>query len=72
MRISTIKNDPGYLADAHTYNVFMDGKKVHNCITADEEIGIVITIPFKWVEDLLKTTMKEGRVMIIHKDELYK
>lgn len=39
MRISTRKDDPGYTARAYNYQVYLDGKKLDHCHTADEEKG---------------------------------
>lgn len=39
MRLSVRKNDPGYSRHSYRAKVFVDGKQIHNCFTADEEIG---------------------------------
>ena len=39
MRVSVIKNDPGYIEWAYGYEVHLDGVKLMNCFTADEEHG---------------------------------
>jgi len=43
MRISIEETDPGYLENAYSMKieVLCDGVVVENCITADEEHGIV-------------------------------
>ena len=42
MRVSILKNDPGY-SDAALYcTAYLNGKLLEHCITADEELGIVI------------------------------
>ncbi len=41
MRISVIKNDPGYIDDYYDFEVFLDEKRVKDCITADSMLGIV-------------------------------
>ena len=40
MRVSVKKQDPGYVPDPQNYEVFLDGEKLLNCHTADEEKGI--------------------------------
>ena len=39
MRISTIPDDPGYDLKAFRYTVFLDSQELHDCFTADEELG---------------------------------
>ena len=39
MRKSVRKNDPGYDLRAYKCQVFVDGQKVDDCFTADEEKG---------------------------------
>lgn len=41
MRISTIRKDPGYVADAGDYTVTLDGNAVSGVITADTDYGFV-------------------------------
>ena len=41
MRLSFLKNDPGYLPDANQYVVLLDGVEVKNVVTANEEGGAV-------------------------------
>jgi hypothetical protein len=40
MRKSIIRNDPGFDENASDYEVFLDGKKLERCFTADEELGM--------------------------------
>jgi hypothetical protein len=43
MRTSVLKDDPGYKNFAFgKYNIFLDGRPVRLCITADEEEGFVL------------------------------
>jgi hypothetical protein len=42
MRVSTNKNDVGYLPDSRDYQVTLDGMVLKDCITADEERGTVL------------------------------
>lgn len=39
MRVSTREDDSGYTARACNYRVYLDGKKLKHCHTADEEKG---------------------------------
>ena len=39
MRKSVKKQDPGYDPQAVWYAPFLDGKEIHHCHTADEELG---------------------------------
>lgn len=39
MRISAIKTDPGYNTEAGQTEILLDGIKLDNCYTADEELG---------------------------------
>ena len=41
MRISVRENDPGYHPQAYKCEPMLDGKKVKDCFTADEETGEV-------------------------------
>lgn len=54
MRISIDKNDPGYNFTALGTEVYLNGKKQNNCITADDKKGIVIV----YAED------KEGKLIL--------
>lgn len=40
MRLSAVLSDPGYRPDARA-KVYLDGQEVRDCITADEELGVV-------------------------------
>ena len=42
MRISVNKNDKGFREDVFMYEAFLNGNLVKDCITADEERGVVI------------------------------
>lgn len=39
MRLSAAENDKGYHPQAYLCTVYLDGQKLSNCITADEEKG---------------------------------
>lgn len=39
MRVSVLKGDPSYTADAYWYEAYLDGEKLSHCVTADEERG---------------------------------
>lgn len=40
MRISICDDDPGYVEHPGEWEVFLDGKYLTNCLTADEEEGM--------------------------------
>ena len=40
MRVSVRESDKGYTAKAFDCEVYLDGKKIQNCFTADEELGV--------------------------------
>jgi hypothetical protein len=43
MRVSVIEGDRGYdPTAAASWRVFLDGKQLRNCVTADEELGEVL------------------------------
>ena len=42
MRVSADKNDPGYNPSAFGTEVYLNGEKLRNCVTADDKKGIVI------------------------------
>jgi hypothetical protein len=42
MRISVTKSDPGYFEGAHRCTAYLDGVKLDNCLTADEEQGLAL------------------------------
>lgn len=42
MRISTLKNDPGYSTKVPPCKVFLNGAEVKDCVMADEELGEVM------------------------------
>ncbi len=41
MRVSVNMDDPGFFSGAYAYAVYLDGKFVRDCLTADEERGLV-------------------------------
>jgi hypothetical protein len=47
MRKSVLHNDPGYDPDAFSYQVYLDGKRLDKCVTADEEKGEAVV----WLSD---------------------
>lgn len=74
MRISVHSEDPGYLDNAHLYEVLFNGTKLENCVVADEELGVVLcyvvdelgrTVRDKEYVFGWKTVMKKGRVELI-------
>ena len=42
MRISTDKDDPGFHPNPFGTKVWLDGEEVRECITADDELGMVV------------------------------
>lgn len=42
MRLSAYKTDRGYSAEAHRYEVLLDGVPLPDCMTADEEQGVAV------------------------------
>ena len=44
MRVSTDPIDQGFRADAYRFEAWLDGVKQPDCITADEEKGLVILV----------------------------
>ena len=42
VRLSILKDDPRYTADASRYNVFLNGEKQTSCLIADSENGYVL------------------------------
>jgi len=73
MRVSTDKNDKGYIYDAYNHYVFLDGVELKHCFTADEELGeahcYVVDKDDKLVIDdsgeNIKTEILKGKVKII-------
>jgi len=44
VRLSVRKNDPGYHSRAWGVVVYLNGQKISNCVTADEEKGEVFLL----------------------------
>ena len=42
MRISVDPADPGYVQGSSIYQVYLDGRQLKDCVTADEERGNLI------------------------------
>jgi hypothetical protein len=73
MRVSTRKDDSGYIARAYNYRVYLNGEEITHCHTADEEKGeahcFVYDVDGRPVRDLendylMKSEVKHGRVVI--------
>lgn len=71
MRVSIREEDPGFVEDGQKYTVFLDGEKIQNCFTADEETGEVfvydtdpesgeLLIDFYNGDQLIKGKVKRG------------
>ncbi len=39
MKISVDKNNPNYRPDATAFTVYLDGKLLEHCVTADDKLG---------------------------------
>lgn len=73
MRISVNKEDEGYRKDAHAYLPFLNGEKVEDCMTADEERGYVLVyirdeedhLCMNRITNRIKTKRLSGTVMIV-------
>lgn len=65
MRVSVIKEDPGYIGRHITgYEVYLNGEKLDNCITADEEQGIALVFV---TDEHGKLVMNEERTDLVKK-----
>ena len=42
MRISVIKEDPGFSPDSYKYKVQLNDLVLEDCVTADEELGLAV------------------------------
>lgn len=74
MRVSVKKEDPGYREDIEVYGtkVFLDGKEIHHCFTADEETGEAFCYVTKNGRDVLAedgesilTVILKGKIEIV-------
>lgn len=54
MRVSTLKDDPGYRRDACRFKVFLDGCFLEDCHTADEELGKAAVYAYDSNGDLIR------------------
>lgn len=63
MRKSLLKNDPGYDPESYLYEVYLDGYRVKDCHTADEEKGIAIV----YINERLDSKTLYGNVRLIKK-----
>ena len=45
MRVTVDRRDPAYDPEHRRAIVFLDGKRVERCITADDEAGLVVVHP---------------------------
>lgn len=54
MRISIIKDDPGFINWVHPNigsKIFLDGVELHHCVTADEEKGFATCVVRDFIVD---------------------
>lgn len=74
MRISILKDDPGYRGDTRLFQVRFDGELLDNCVTADEELCAVWVLTNEMRPDLSGEEMlrKRGKVEIIAPSEAEK
>ncbi len=80
MRISVRPSDPGYSAKAFGATVYLDGKKIKKCFTADDELGVVYCCELDEKgqvqidpenENNLKETEMRGNVEIVLPRDLF-
>lgn len=72
MRISVLKDDPGYRPDAHRFKVFLNGVFLEDCHTADEELGKAAVYAYNSNGEILRdagnnlfSICLEGEVIIV-------
>lgn len=72
MRISVLKDDPGYRQDAHRFKVFLNGMFLEDCHTADEELGKAAVYAYNSNGEILRdadnnlfSICLEGEVIIV-------
>lgn len=70
MRKSVRQDDPSYDPEAFKYEAYLDGVRLDNCFTADEELGeahVYLTqaeAAAAGVSSLIPTTILKGKVEI--------
>lgn len=66
MRMSSHKNDPGFKNLILGSTVTVDGLKVEQCFTVDEELGEAhcYTVPLEAIGNEAKSEIKRGKVVI--------
>ena len=66
MRISTLRDDPCYdgMAPYEVCNVLLNGRVVRDCVTADEEIGMVTYV----ARDEKGRVRHEGGELVLRRD----
>lgn len=74
MRISTQRDDPGFRTDTCRYRVFLDDYELHSCVTADEELGMVLCMShgYPWAQVIgleFMTKTNHGKVRIVRKPD---
>lgn len=62
MRLSANKDDIGYIPEYRCYSAYLNGMRLHQCITADEELGVVYVHEFDHLGNLV---FDENRVPTI-------
>jgi len=77
MRISTEPGDIGYTQTSYKWDVSLDGKQIRDCVTADEEQGLVVVLvrdedgQLAIEDDKIKTRVKRGMVHLTERKEKF-
>ncbi len=66
MRISVTNSDPGYFAGSYRCTAYLDGVKLDNCVTADEDEGLALCYDMSGEVRLIEL---RGEVEINTRDE---
>lgn len=64
MRISVLKDDPGYRDDAMNWSVTLDGEKLDRCVTADDIAGIAVLMIVKPGPGTIDYETKTGAIRL--------
>ncbi|MCK5605395.1 hypothetical protein KAR91_26120 [Candidatus Pacearchaeota archaeon] len=66
MRISVNENDTGCCGEAYVAEIFLDGKLLENCETADDELGEVVCFDMcSLKKGIKKRETLKGKVEIV-------
>ena len=61
-RLSIHKSDPGYSPQAYQAKVYVDGKELQHCFTADEELGVAFCYKKDEYGEFILTASREELV----------